>query len=143
MMIHIQPTHDPSQEDIEFLYNGIYEEAKKKRGMSPNVPFGFFLKDENGDTVGGLNGFCYYGCLYMDQLYIVEKYRGQGWGKKLVLAAEELGRAQECRMFTVTTMDWEARGFYEKLGYKVVSVIEGYENDAVMYVLRKDGLVAV
>lgn len=138
MSLHIKSTLDPSSDDIDFLYNGIYEEAKRKRGMSANVSFGFFLKDENGNTVGGLNGFCYYGCLYMDQLYIIEHYRGQGWGTKLVQAAEEFGHAQKCNMFTLTTMDWEAREFYEKLGYKVMSSIEGYENDAVMYVLRKD-----
>jgi len=105
--------------------------------MRPNVPFGFFLKDENGRTVGGLNGFCYYGCLYMDQLYIEERYRGQGWGTKLVQAAEDFGHTQKCKMFHVRTMDWEAQGFYEKLGYKVMTSIEGYENNSVMHILRK------
>jgi ribosomal protein S18 acetylase RimI-like enzyme len=137
MTLTIQSTLDPSHEDIEFLYNGISKEAAKKRGMRPNVFFGFFLKDDMGQTVGGLNGFCYYGCLYMDQLYIDEDYRGQGWGTKLVQAAEEFGITQGSKMFTVNTMDWEARGFYEKLGYTIMYTIEGFENNSVMYLLRK------
>lgn len=138
MTLHIQPTLLPADEDVDFLYQGIYEEARKKRGMRPNVRFGFFLKDEDGKTVGGLNGFCYYGCLYMDQLYIDPSYRGQGWGKKLVQMAENFGCEQNCNMLTVTTMDWEAPGFYEKLGYVLMTKIEGYENDTIMYVYRKD-----
>ena len=138
MSLQINNTLNPSAEDIDFLYQGIYEEAKKKKGMRPNVPFGFFLKDEKGHTVGGLNGFCYYGCLYMDQLYIEEQYRGQGWGTKLVQAAEDFGHAQNCKIFHVTTMDWEARGFYEKLGYKLMISFVGYENNAVMHFLRKE-----
>lgn len=138
MSLNIQASLDPSPEDIEFLYQGIYQEALKKKGMRPNQPFGFFLKDYEGRTVGGLNGFCYYGCLYMDQLYICEEYRGLGWGKKLVQAAEAFGVSQKCMMFTVTTMDWEACSFYEKLGYSVMFTITGYENDSKMYLLRKE-----
>jgi ribosomal protein S18 acetylase RimI-like enzyme len=137
MSLRIQTSLEPSAQDIDFLYQGIYEEALRKKGMRPNQPFGFFLKDDNGQTVGGLNGFCYYGCLYMDQLYIAEPYRGQGWGTKLVKMAESFGAEQKCTIFTVTTMDWEARSFYEKLGYVVIFTMTGYENDSKMYVLRK------
>ena len=138
MTLLIEASKNPSFEDIDFLTRGIYEEAKKKRGMRPNESFCFFLKDEHGKTVGGINGFCYYGCLYIDQLFIEEAHRGHGWGKKLVKAAEDFGHEQKCRMFTVTTMDWEAREFYEELGYSHVFTISGYENDATMHLLRKD-----
>lgn len=138
MPLKIYATQTPSTADVDFLQKGIYEEALREKGMRPIIPFGFFLKDANGKTVGGVNGFCYYGCLFMDQLYIEEKYRGLGWGTKLVATALDFGSAQNCTFSTVTTMDWEARGFYEKLGYKVIMDIEGYDNNSKMHVLRKE-----
>ena len=37
----------------------------------------------------------------------------------------------------LTTMDWEALPFYQKLGYQIEYVREGYEKDSKMFVLRK------
>lgn len=137
MSLHIQVSSFPSQEDRDFLTQGLYQEALKKKGMRPIHRFGFFLKNEEGKTVGGIDGFSYYGCLYVDQLYIEEPYRRQGWGRKLLEVAEAFGYDQKCKMFTVTTMDWEAREFYEKSGYSLEFSRAGYENDSVMYCLRK------
>ncbi|MDF3033330.1 MAG: N-acetyltransferase [Alphaproteobacteria bacterium] len=137
MSLAIQASVVPAPEDIGFLSQGIYKEALKKKSMRPIQRFGFFLKNETSQTVGGVDGFCYYGCLYMDQLYIEEAYRGQGWGQKLVRAAEDFGVSQKCTMFTVTTMDWEAKGFYEKLGYVLEFSRAGYENQSMMHHLRK------
>ncbi|MGV8947832.1 MAG: GNAT family N-acetyltransferase [Candidatus Paracaedibacter sp.] len=137
MSLHIQLSLNPSSEDINFLGKGIYEEALKKKNMSPVQPFGFFLKDSNGKIVGGVNGFCYYGCLYMDQLYVEDRYPRQGWGRELVKRAEAFGMEQKCTIFTVTTMDWEAKSFYEKLGYALEFCRSGYENDSTMYYFCK------
>ena len=137
MPLHIETSLNPFSEDIDFLGKGIYEEALRKKSMRPLKPFGFFLKDSNSKTVGGVNGFCYYGCLYMDQLYVEDRYRRQGWGRELVKRAEAFGIEQKCAIFTVTTMDWEAKVFYEKLGYVLEFCRAGYENDSTMYYFCK------
>ncbi len=137
MSLIIQAALPPSQADIDFLNQGIYEEALKKKGMSLPQHFGFFLQNETKQMVGGIDGFCYYGCFYIDSLYIKEPYRGKGWGQKLVKTAEDFGRNHKCALFTVKTMDWEARGFYEKLGYILEFSRSGYENNSIMHYLRK------
>ena len=137
MSLFIQASLNPSLEDTDFLTHGLSQEAAKKKGMRPIQSYGFFLKNDKGQTVGGVCGFCYYGCLYIDDLYIEASYRGQGWGHKLIEAAESFGRDQKCTIFTVNTMDWEARDFYEKLGYSVEFARKGYENNSTLYFLRK------
>jgi GNAT superfamily N-acetyltransferase len=132
----IEYSADPSFADKQFLTTGICQEAALKKGLSPIEPFAFFLKDETGNTVGGITGVCYYGCLFIDELYVSPDYRGKGWGSRLMDAAECHDR--HCTFYTVTTMDWEARDFYEKHGYKVEFVRSGYEKDSRLYFMRKN-----
>lgn len=105
--------------------------------MRPLQKFGFLLRDKDNQTVGGSEGFCYYGRLHIDQLYIEKSHRGQGWGKNLIEAAETFGFKNECTLFTVNTIDWEARSFYEKLGYSSEFCRSGYENNSSMHFMGK------
>ena len=52
--------------------------------------------------------------------------------------AETLGKKEGCNFATVNTMDWEALHFYEKLGYMIEFVREGYQKNSKMYFLRKE-----
>ncbi len=121
----------------KILYHGISVEAFKSKGLPPIQPFSIFIKDQNGNIRGGVSGTLFYGSLYVDSLWIESKLRNQGWGTKLMEEAEKLGREQGARFVTVNTMDWEALPFYEKLGYKIEFIREGYDKDSKMYMLRK------
>jgi ribosomal protein S18 acetylase RimI-like enzyme len=137
MPLVIQTTRQPTIEDVDFLVHGLSQEAAIQRGLKPLQPYGFFLKNEKGQTVGGICGYCYYGCLAIDGLYIDLAYRGQGWGRKLLEAAESFGHDQNAAIFSVNTMDWEAKGFYEHQGYYVEFTRTGFENDSILYYMRK------
>ena len=137
MSLIIQATHQPALEDVDFLVHGLSREAATQRGLKPLQPYGFFLKNEKSQTVGGICGYCYYGCLGIDGLYIDLLYRGQGWGRKLIEAAESFGRDQNVSIFAVNTMDWEAKEFYERQGYRVEFTRTGFENDSILYYMRK------
>ena len=133
--IEYQPHPQPT--DIQALTTGIAEYAQQQRGMQPTEPFGFFVK-EAGVVLAGCNGFIYYGCMYIDQLWVAAELRGQGYGRQLMLKAEELAREKKCAMITLTTMDWEALGFYQKLGYVIEYKREGYVHNSLLYALRKN-----
>ncbi len=53
-------------------------------------------------------------------VYVVEPYRGQGLGRRLMETAEEWARQQGLRhiALTVATHNVVARGLYEALGYR-------------------------
>lgn len=80
----------------------------------------------------------YYGCHYIDNLWLDEKLRGQRIGTDLMKAAEKLVKDKGCLFSTVNTMDWEALGFYKKLGYVVEFERTGYFNNSTLYFLRKN-----
>lgn len=128
---------EPIQEDEQILFEGINDEAVLKKEMNRINSFGIFIKDAHGLVLGGLNGVTYYGCLYVDMLWLKEELRHQGLGKKLMMEAEKIGRERQCSFATVNTMDWEALTFYQKLGYDIEFVREGYVKESKMYMLRK------
>jgi ribosomal protein S18 acetylase RimI-like enzyme len=53
-------------------------------------------------------------------------------------AAEQVARAHGCRRMHLDTMSFQAPGFYRKLGFVIVGMIDGYAEGAVRYFLVKD-----
>ena len=88
--------------------------------------------------VGGCNGIMYYGCLFIDQLWVADEYRKQKYGTSLIQAAEDLAKQKGCNFSTIETMSWEAIDFYKKVGYYLEFERCGYKDESVLYSLRKD-----
>lgn len=128
----------PTKEDLGRLSRGLIENAQQKKDQKPTEPFAFFIRDENNQIVGGANGYMFYGCVYVDQLWVDEKLRGKGYGAELMLAAEKLGKENGCTFAAVNTMDWEGLEFYQKLGYQVEFKRHGFSKASIFYFLRKD-----
>jgi GNAT superfamily N-acetyltransferase len=128
----------PFPEDVNFLSDGISREAYKKKELASVEHFGFFVSTSKGERIGGINGFIYYGCLYIDQLYLHPMYRNQQLGTQLMNKSEELAISKGCSFVTVNTMDWEAEEFYTKLGYYREFERKGYDQSSLMIFLRKD-----
>lgn len=129
---------NPHEDDIQILNNGIMEYAKQKKDMKQLDFFAFFIRDENNQIVGGCGGDNMYGCFYVGQLWVAELLRGQGYGTRLMQAAEKLARACNCRFMAVNTMDWEALDFYKNLGFYIEFERRGFDNNSIFYFLRKD-----
>ena len=119
------------------LFNGLVEEASLAKGMTPIHPFNIAIVDEDNIIVGGATGIVYYGCLYVDMLWVNKELRHQGWATKLMQEAEEIGREHHATFATVNTMDFEALPFYEKIGYTIEFTRTGYDKKSKMFMLRK------
>jgi len=129
---------NPRNEDTQILCDGITHEALKKKDLKPVSFFAFFIRDDNEKIVGGCNGDILYGQLYVSQLWVDEKLRGQGYGTKLMGLTEEYAKKMECKFVVLNTMSFEAPAFYKKLGYYVEFERHGFDKDSVFYFLRKD-----
>ena len=120
---------------IEGLNNNAYQQ--KELGNN-NGSFSFCIEDNDNKLLAGVSGFHYYGCFYVDLLFVEESVRGKGYGGHLMQKAEELAIERDCLFMAVNTMDFEAKPFYEKLGFEVEFVREGFEKESKMYFLRKE-----
>ena len=73
--------------------------------------------NHKGRIVGGVIGETFIGWLFVKLLWVAETYRGQGWGKSLMEAAEREARKRGVRNAYVDTFSFQAPDFYRKLGY--------------------------
>ncbi len=82
-------------------------------------PIRLFLRDASNTIQGGLIGEIWNNWLYIDILWVAEKLRQQGYGAQLMLAAEQEARKYHCTAALLDTFSFQARPFYERLGYEV------------------------
>jgi RimJ/RimL family protein N-acetyltransferase len=106
-------------------------------GDSYYSPLAIFLKDGRDAVLGGVLGHVWGGWLDLEFLWVSEPFRGQGYGAKLLEAAEEEARSQGCHGVFLTTFSFQAKPFYEKCGYEVVADIPDYPRGHTYHVLKK------
>ncbi|MCC8371464.1 MAG: GNAT family N-acetyltransferase [Rickettsia endosymbiont of Pseudomimeciton antennatum] len=123
---------------MKIMENGLNELAKVKKGLDAIKSFSFACFDNDKNFVAGVDGKSFYGCLYVDMLWVSENFRGQNYGTLLMAKVEDVARERNCKFMTVCTTDWQARPFYEKLGFKLEFVRSDYDKDSEVYYLRKD-----
>ena len=106
-------------------------------GQESWYPVGFFLRGGGAEWLGGLLGSIWGGWLHVTHLWVAGPARGRGNGTRLLRAAEEYAIERACFAATLETASFEARPFYEKLGYEVFAALEDYPPGHTKYYLRK------
>ncbi|EAR08359.1 GNAT family N-acetyltransferase [Reinekea blandensis] len=102
-------------------------------------PLDVFAFDEHSELIGGLVSETYWGWLDIDYLWVAEPHRHTGLGSLLLLEAETRAlEERHCRQVKLSTFSFQAPGFYQNLGYRVVGELSGYPPGASMLWLRKE-----
>lgn len=92
---------------------------------------------ETGMVDGGLTARIGYAWMFVELLFVPERLRGQGVGCELMLKAEAIARDKGCIGSRLDTFSFQARGFYEKLGYAVFGEITDCPPGHSRYFLHK------
>jgi GNAT superfamily N-acetyltransferase len=90
---------------------------ESKAGPDNYRPLVVALRNEKGSVEGGLWGYTHFGWFFVHLLVVGESLRGSGWGSQLMGVAEEEAARRGCHDAWLDTHEFQARGFYEKLGY--------------------------
>jgi GNAT superfamily N-acetyltransferase len=128
---------NPSQ---QVILNGLiqYNVSKTEGRFAP--PFFSFVqavKDDHGQTIGGLTAKITYGWLHIDLLHLPESSRGQGIGSQLMAHAEAVARDKRCIGIPLDTMSFQAPEFYATLGYIEYGRLDDYPPGHTRYFLHK------
>ena len=132
----IDYTDNPDRADYQVVHQAMVKFNSDNFGQSPDF-FYFFLRDENSKVVGGTFGTLYKSTIFVDSLWVHDDLRGQGLGTELMEKAEHFARSKGCKHSTTDTFDFQAKPFYEKLGYKVIADMPDYYNGCRRWFLRK------
>jgi len=131
------------------VYKGTNEEANYVRNKlieynAIHVPNGIYeevnlcLKNDNGDIIAGLNSAVCWNWMEIDILWVEEKNRKQGLGKRLLDEAEEIAKSRKCAFIKLNTFSFQAPDFYKKYGYKEIAMIENAPLGSNHYYFKKD-----
>jgi|SRR5215210_3794008 len=95
------------------------------------------LRGGSGQIIGGLWGKTVYNWLFVEYLIVPDELRGFNIGTQLMECAEALAIERDCVGAWLTTFSFQARSFYEKLGYRVFGELENSPGDNVRIFMRK------
>jgi GNAT superfamily N-acetyltransferase len=105
-----------------------------------NTPFALALEDDGGNIVGGVTGYSRWSWLFLASVAVPAELRGQGWGRRLIAAAETTAAQRGCRYVWFDTYSFQARPFYEKLGYRVFGQLPDHPPGHTRKSLRNDAV---
>jgi GNAT superfamily N-acetyltransferase len=97
--------------------------------------FALLVHDANDALRAGLVGVIAGSWLFLESLWVDEALRGQGIGRSLMASAEDHARAEGCHDAWLDT--FQARGFYEQLGYVAFAELDDYPRGQSRHFLRK------
>ena len=109
-----------------------------KAGSSKGIPLVITVRDSAGAVVGGLWGSTAYQWLFTELLVVPEMLRGQGFGRKIMTMAHDEAVARGCLGAWLDTFDFQARAFYEGLGYRVFAELQDYPPGHARLFLRRE-----
>jgi ribosomal protein S18 acetylase RimI-like enzyme len=128
---------EPSLEDEQFVKERLGAWNVDITGYRDYAPANFFLRDTADAICGGVLAYVWGKRLHVDFLWLRDDLRGSGWGKRMLEAAHEAGREKGAEAAFLDTFDWQARPFYEHLGYAVVGEVDGVpEGHKRFYMLK-------
>lgn len=124
MNISLHLSDQPNHDQAAIFWKMLSEYNAGHVGPSDREQLYILLRDDDGKIHGGLNGSTCRGWLFVENLVVHEELRGQGYGSRLLTAAEEEARKRGCHAAYLDTYSFQARPFYEKRGYAVFGTLE-------------------
>lgn len=108
-------------------------------GIAEQTPLTVKVCDDAGGLVAGLSGWTWGTCAGIAMVWVREDRRRDGWGARLLAAAEAEAQARGCTQVTVSSFTFQAPEFYRRHGYVEYARTEGLPVAGMADVhLRKD-----
>jgi len=136
MTFTLHLTDVPDDALREGILRPLVEYNNTKTGRSDQRLLIIAINDSQGRVIGGLWGRTAYDWLFVELLSVPEALRGHGLGSDLMKRAEQEALNRGCHSAWLDTFEFQARGFYERLGYSCFGELPNYPVGA-RYFMRK------
>lgn len=120
------------------IYEGFSRHAIAMTGFDEKFDPVAFIANEKNIFAGAIVVELFWGALHIKYVYVEAKYRGHGVATKLMEQALAYGRENQCPFAFVETMNFQALGFYQKMGFELEFTRSGYKHGTSFHYLRKN-----
>jgi GNAT superfamily N-acetyltransferase len=124
-------------ESREVIARGLREFNSHHLGSFDWTGLDVYVRDGDGQVVGGLIGDVALGWFSIHALWVVEGLRGSGLGTNILNVAEAAAIRRGCRAAILDTLSFQAPAFYEKRGYVRVGVVDDYRGGVQRIFMQK------
>ena len=135
--LHWSIDHHPSDRAIQALRHELIAYNIATAAIDASRDVAVFLHDAHDRLMGGAVGTVWGQCVEINYLWVHPSLRRKGYGKKLLQTLEQAARTQQCHTAILDTYSFQAPDFYQRLGYEVFGVIDGYPRGYQKVFLKK------
>lgn len=128
----------PSEDDVMKVRKKLQDYNSNFFEIDDEPNFVISETDEDNELMGGIVCTIVGQWLEIEFLWVKDDQRGKGLGEKLLFEAEKIGIEKNCTKAFLNTMNFQAKPFYLKKGYKVVYIQKGYPLVNEKYFMEKD-----
>lgn len=138
MSEYVFSVHDtPDREAAAVVDQGLGDFNDAAAPLHEVQPLMCFVRDASGRVVGGAVGRTWGACCELQQMWVDAAQREHGLGTRLVQMFEQHAAERGCSTFYLDTFSFQARPFYEKLGYAVAATTAGFGHGIEKYFMVK------
>ena len=136
-ILNIEVKENPTQFENDVIEKNLY--AFNDIFFGEPYDFSVFLRDKENKIQGGIIAQIRpkLQLLYLDYIWIDPAFRNKGFGTKVVHLAEKIAKGKGCKTSEVETLDFQAKKFYQKLGYNQFGVVGKYMGSCDYIFMRK------
>jgi len=134
LRVSFEPHNDAPK---QFVINGVDNHNIAATGLSAYYPVQFYLRGADEEVLGGLLGDIWGEWLHVKFVWIAVPARGRGFARAMMAAAEAYAIKRGCRGAYLETFSFQARPFYEKLGYTVFGELKDFPPGHSQYFMKK------
>ncbi len=116
----------PSTVDLQFLEDRLYEHNSARTCQDDGQLFSFSIRNDRQEVVAGIAGWTWVNACEITHLWVHPSWREQGYGRRLLKAAEEKARASGCRIISIRSYSFQAPLFYQKYGYELAWQLDDF-----------------
>lgn len=135
--VTIQFDDHPSTDELRQIVDGVRVFNRAMTGQERPRAVACFLRDTEGRIVGGAHGDLWGASVHIAAMWVAESERGKGHGSALLRAVEDYAARHGCVLAYLETASFQARPFYEGLGYTVFGELTGVAEGCTLFFLRK------
>jgi GNAT superfamily N-acetyltransferase len=118
-------TDTPGRDESAVITDGLRAYNESQAGYWDGRPLAILVhKPETKSVVGGLLGRTSLGVLTVERFFLPHHLRRHRLGSRIVAMAEEEGRRRGCTRAVLSTLHFQAPGFYLKQGWEVAARID-------------------
>ncbi|HSX84356.1 MAG TPA: GNAT family N-acetyltransferase [Cellvibrio sp.] len=136
----IELTTNPSPEDAAVLLKGLvdYNNTQNPELLNEHSTKLFlFVRNNKNNIIGGLRASGHWNTLHIEIVWLDEAHRHQKIGTELMKKAEAFATERGYSNIFLDTTSWQAKGFYEKLGYELMATIPDRPKGCATYYFNK------